>query len=81
MKMENITIMDARKQKPGPFEETGFSIISLKEVDCLKYEKFLKKILTQDSGTKNWRSGSEDIHLFRDQIAPYLIKLYPQTKV
>ena len=33
MKMENITILDARKQKPGPLEETGFSIISLKEVD------------------------------------------------
>ena len=33
MKMENITIMDARKQKLGPFEETGFSIISLKEVE------------------------------------------------
>jgi len=64
MKMENITIMDARKQKLGPFEETGFSIISLKE----------------ESGTKNWRPGSEDIHLFREQIAPHLMKLYPQTK-
>ena len=30
--MVNITIMDARKHKPGSFEETGFTLITLDKV-------------------------------------------------
>ena len=31
--------------------------------------------------TQNWAYGSNDVHLFKEQIEPYLKRLYPQTKV
>ena len=35
----------------------------------------------QETKTQNWRANSEDIHLFQEQMEPYLMKMYPQTKV
>merc|ERR1712066_153163 len=61
---QNFTVLDARKHNPGTFSEAGFTLIKLDE----------------ESKTKNWRPESEDIHLFQDQMTPYLKKLYPQTK-
>jgi len=63
---ENVTIdiLDARKHKPGPFSKTGFTLVEL----------------DKEAETKNWRANSEDIHLFHQQMEPYLKKLYPQTK-
>jgi len=57
-------VLDARNHKPGTFEETGFTLITLE-----------KEPLTQ-----NWAYGSNDVHLFKSEIEPYLKKLYPQTK-
>jgi len=62
--MTNVTIMDARKHKPGSFEETGFTLITL----------------DKEPETKNWRYGSEDVHIFQEEMEKYLIKMYPQTK-
>merc|ERR1711971_1342046 len=59
-----VTILDARKHKPGTFSETGFTIVTLDE----------------EPGTKNWRYGSKDIHLFQEMMNPHLMKLYPKTK-
>jgi len=59
-----VTILDARKHKPGTFSETGFTIVTLDE----------------EPGTKNWRYGSKDIHLFQEMMNPHLMKLYPETK-
>lgn len=36
---------------------------------------------SQEPGTKNWRYGSKDIHLFQEMMNPHLMKLYPKTKV
>ena len=33
--MINITIMDARKHKPGSFKETGFTLITLDKVSII----------------------------------------------
>jgi len=62
--MVNITIMDARKHKPGSFEETGFTLITL----------------DKEPETKNWRARSEDLHIFHAEMEKYFIKMYPQTK-
>merc|ERR1712098_117123 len=62
--MINITIMDARKHKPGSFKETGFTLITL----------------DKEPETKNWRYGSEDVHIFQKEMEKYLIEMYPQTK-
>jgi len=62
--MMNITIMDARKHKPGSFKETGFTLITL----------------DKEPETKNWRYGSEDVHIFQKEMEKYLIEMYPQTK-
>jgi len=62
--MVNITIMDARKHKPGSFEETGFTLITL----------------DKEPETKNWRARSEDLHIFHTEMEKYFIKMYPQTK-
>ena len=60
-----LKIQDARKNSPGVFTHTGFTLVKLdKEPD-----------------TKNWRFSSEDIHLFHQQMNPFLRELYPQTKV
>jgi len=62
--MKTVEILDARKHQPGPFSETGFTLISL----------------DQEPQTQNWRYPSEDINLFREMMEPHLLKLYPQTK-
>jgi len=62
--LNNITIMDARKHKPGSFKETGFTLITL----------------DKEPETKNWRSDSEDVHIFQKEMEKYLIEMYPQTK-
>merc|ERR1711983_382748 len=59
-----VTILDARKHNPGTFSETGFTLVKLDE----------------EPGTKNWRHGSQDIHLFQEMMNPHLMKLYPETK-
>merc|ERR1711983_5919 len=59
-----VTILDARKHKPGTFSEAGFTLVKLDE----------------EPGTKNWRHGSQDIHLFQEMMNPHLMKLYPETK-
>merc|ERR1712079_825148 len=63
-KMYNITLLDARKHSHGEFHEAGFTLITL----------------DQETKTQNWRANSEDIHLFQEQMEPYLMKMYPQTK-
>ena len=35
----------------------------------------------QEPDTQDWRYSSEDIHLFHSLLNPYLLDLYPQTKV
>merc|ERR1712079_640925 len=62
-KMYNITLLDARKHSHGEFHEAGFTLITL----------------DQETKTQNWRANSEDIHLFQEQMEPYLMKMYPQT--
>jgi len=57
-------VLDARVHKPGAFEETGFTLITL----------------DKEPVTQNWAYGSNDVHLFKEQIEPYLKRLYPQTK-
>ena len=37
----NVTISDARKHRPGSFKETGFSIITLDEVDISHISKIV----------------------------------------
>jgi len=59
-----VTMLDARKHKPGTFSETGFTLVELDE----------------EPRTKNWRHGSQDIYLFQEMMNPHLMKLYPQTK-
>ena len=61
---KTVNILDARKHQPGSFSETGFTLIKLEE----------------EPRTRNWRPGSQDIHLFREQMEPHLRRLYPQTK-
>ena len=41
----------------------------------------VKDCFVQEPGTKNWRFGSQDIHLYQDMMNPHLMKMYPQTKV
>merc|ERR1712198_413923 len=36
--------------------------------------------LNKETETKNWRFGSEDLHIFHAEMEKYLIKMYPQTK-
>jgi len=61
---KTVKILDARKHEPGPFSETGFTLVAL----------------DKEPETKNWRPGSKDIQLFREQMEPYIKSLYPQTK-
>ena len=80
----NVTIHDARNI-PDNFHEAGFTLIKLDEVNnkyidtpdlCKKNKKIMQEPETQD-----WRYSSEDIHLFHSLLNPYLLDLYPQTKV
>ena len=61
---KTVNILDARKHQPGSFSETGFTLIQL----------------DQEPQTRNWRPGSQDIHLFREEMEPHLRRMYPQTK-
>ena len=61
---KNVTIMDARKHKPGSFPETGFTLLQLDSLPNIT----------------NWGYGSEDIQIFQQEMEPYLYELYPQTK-
>ena len=47
----------------------------------LKSWFLLKLFPWKEPETHNWRYSSEDIHLFHQLINPYLMDLYPQTKV
>ena len=81
-----VTILDARKHKPGTFSETGFTIVTLDEVRLFyqtrsRLGQAIYYCLLQEPGTKNWRYGSKDIHLFQEMMNPHLMKLYPKTKV
>lgn len=88
--LQNITILDARKHNPGPFSQAGFTLIKLDEVS-LGQNRFLSIsvlnpprnliIEIKEPITTNWRAGSEDIHVFQEQMTPYLKQMYPQTKV
>ena len=37
-------------------------------------------MLCQEPKTQNWRTGSEDIQLFIDQMEPYIREMYPRVK-
>ena len=76
-----VTILDARKHKPGIFSETGFTLVTLDEVWLMKYRSQKSRFFFQEPGTKNWRHGSQDIHLFQEMMNPHLMKMYPHTKV
>jgi len=60
----NVTIFDARKQSPGTFDETGFTLIELDKLP----------------ETTDWSMGTQDAHHFHKQMEPHILKLYPQTK-
>ena len=85
-----VTILDARKHNPGTFSETGFTLVKLDEVwfrsltgpaSCSRLWQSNLFWIFQEPGTKNWRYGSQDIHLFQEMMNPHLMKLYPDTKV
>ena len=48
---QNITILDARTHNPGPFSQTGFTLIKLDEVGL--------------TGTKQFLSTSSEILLYK----------------
>ena len=77
---QTLTILDARKVSPGSFSETGFTLIKLDKVELWTGIQSISNISSQEPETKNWRLWSKDLHLFREQMNPYLKKLYPQTK-
>ena len=79
-KMYNITLLDARKHSHGEFHEAGFTLITLDQV-VIKWTDWIIICCFQETKTQNWRANSEDIHLFQEQMEPYLMKMYPQTKV
>ena len=62
---QNVTMLDARRHAPGSFLDTGFTLLTL----------------DQEPAVSNWGYGSADIHLFNEAMEPYLLQLYPQTKV
>ena len=63
----NITFIDARKNPPGKFAETGFTLIELDE-----------EPLTTDWRTQN--SKDAEIKLFHKQMEPHIRNLYPDAK-
>ena len=63
--LQNVTMLDARRHAPGSFLDSGFTLLTL----------------DQEPAVSNWGYGSADIHLFNEAMEPYLLQLYPQTKV
>ena len=66
---KKVTFLDARKNYPGDFHDSGFTLIQLES----------------EPETKDWRTpvgtGKEaDIEKFHKQMEPYLKKLYPDVK-
>ena len=65
----NVTFFDARKNSPGDFHESGFTLVELEE----------------EPVTKDWRSNSQnskdpDINKFQKQMEPHIQKMYPGAK-
>ena len=73
---QTLTILDARKVSPGSFSETGFTLIKLDKVGLWTDIQSISNISSQEPETKNWRIWSKDLHLFREQMNPYLKKKY-----
>jgi len=65
----SVTIYDARKNSPGSFHETGFTLIDLGE-----------EPVTTDWRTPATTHQDADIKKFYSQLEPHIQKLYPQTK-
>jgi len=66
---KNVTFLDARKNNPGDFHETGFTLVQLdNELDI-----------------KDWRTPVQEgkdveIEKFHRQMEPHIRKLYPNVK-
>jgi len=65
----NVTIHDARKNNPGSFHESGFTLVELE-----------KEPVTQDWRTSVLQDPHADIINFHKQMEPHIMKLYPETK-
>ena len=64
---KKITFLDARKNFPGDFHDSGFTLVQLEN----------------EPETKDWRTPvgmGSDIEKFHQQMDPYLRKLYPNVK-
>lgn len=69
VKEEKVDFIDARKNPPGSFHETGFTLIQLDEEPL----------------TKDWRCNPNhcseyDIDKFHNQMEPHIRSLYPDVK-
>eukprot|EP00092_Neocalanus_flemingeri_P067682 GFUD01082642.1.p1 GENE.GFUD01082642.1~~GFUD01082642.1.p1 ORF type:complete len:347 (-),score=78.13 GFUD01082642.1:9-1049(-) len=67
--IQNVTIYDARKNNPGSFHETGFTLVELEE----------------DPVTTDWRTSevsdeNADIKKFHKQMDPIIKQMYPDAK-
>jgi len=65
----NVMILDARRESPGTFLETGFTLITLD-----------KEPVTTDWRTTFYQNATPDIIQFHTQMEPYIMELYPKTK-
>ena len=66
---QKVNFIDARKNPPGSFHDTGFTLIQLDE----------------EPSTKDWRCNPTtckeyDIDKFHNQMEPYIRELYPDVK-
>ena len=73
-KLENgenktIDILDARKKSPGPFDKTGFTLITLD-----------KESVTKDWRTQLQNDPNADVKHFTKEMEPHIRKLYPNVK-
>ena len=66
---QNVTIHDARKNKPGTFYETGFTLITLEE-----------ELEDIDWRSKHLNDANADISKFHKQMEPKVRELYPNLK-
>ena len=64
-----MTIFDARRESPGGFHETGFTLVTLDE-----------EPVTTDWRTEHKRNKDADIKKFHQQMEPYILDLYPSAK-